>query len=137
VKSFEKFLEVAMNKLTELEKLKTQNDQNRAFDPAIPNKEKIQEYQRKINYLKELKNTDKTILTNDEGYQQTKVIRNKYMNKEEKSVELEARTKVRDYVVSQMKKLITPDDHQDILPDQPETNPEEKEKKYTSQSASN
>lgn len=109
LRSYDKFLDAAKIKLSELEKLKTQNTQNGKFDEAIPTKEKIQEYQRKISYLKELKNTDKNILTNDEGLQQTKIIRNKFMSKEEKAIELEARTKVRDFVVSQMKKLITPE----------------------------
>jgi len=122
IKSFEKFLEVAKAKLGELEQLKTLNDQNRVFDPAIPSKEVVQEYQRKINYLKEVRNTDKN-LTN-EAIQQTKVIRNKFLTYNEKLVELEARTKVRVVVVSEMKKLITPEE------DQSETNSNSKKENH-------
>jgi len=117
LKTFHKFLEVANSKLIELERFKKEYDERsvlgEAFDPSVSvclQKEALMEYSRKIQFLKDLRNSEKLMLGINETPKKNRIIRNIHMTHAEKNTELEILAKVKNAAVQEMRKLLLPEE---------------------------
>jgi len=95
------------------------------FDPStfVPNiqTETLLEYSRKIQFLKDLRNSEKVVLGINESQKRNRINRNVHMTHAEKNTELDVLAKVKNAAIQELRKLIiidpsTPDKNKESRP---------------------